>query len=283
MRPQIERHLERPLFFLICFGALACLIDLNPVFNNQRNIYEMCMVTDRSSVQGVSADALYTKFLLQEYETVTAEISSRIEQEHLLFVLKFTVVGAVLGLIFNFYKAEAKGDKDAFLALRHSSGVAICCWAAVAVAAIIDVRIFFNTSLIAEAGEWVKRTEQILLASSGFLGWEQSLARSRLRDSSITPWLFADRQLLTWVLYVVTLGIFVPRGNDTPSKRVQKMAFLGVSLCTFLFFLAGLYFYFKTERVGFYLAACLILLALSMEWIKIRGNLPPEGVSDKLE
>ncbi len=43
---------------------------------------------------------------VEEYKTATKEIQVRLEQEHLLFALKFVLAGAVLGIVFRYYPRQ---------------------------------------------------------------------------------------------------------------------------------------------------------------------------------
>src|SRR5205823_7343786 len=110
--------------------------------------------------------------LLKEYDTVVAEIRWRNEKEHDLYILKFSLIGAVLGAI-SFYKGRDRYNRF------NGPEVALCFWAAVAVAAIIDVRLMFNAVIIADLGKWVQTLEGAVLPRD-IKGWEQLFSESQL-------------------------------------------------------------------------------------------------------
>ncbi len=251
------------LLLLVSLLPLFCLVDGRTLFPEKPR---RPGGQQRQGAQAVTFSVVEQReFILKEYETVANEISSRIEQEHLLFVLKFTVVGGVLGLIFKTYKIGiGNEEKQGFEILQQSSGVAVCCWAAVAVAAIIDVRIFFNANLIIEAGAWIRELEGFLLSRTGLPGWENHLAESNLITSDLRPLIFIDRQLLTWTLYVVTLGIFVPRRNDSrQTQRVLDVALIAVPFCFVLFWFVGVNFYFNSVFFERYCGLCIVCMCLT--------------------
>lgn len=222
-------------------------------------------------------------FLLREHAVVTREIQARIQHEHLLFVLKFTVVGAVLGLIFR--SNSTKPGLDELTAAKSFSGIltpgmALVCWSAVGVSAIIDVRIFFNAALIHEAGAWVRVLEDGMTAAT-VPGWETALAASEMWRSRAYPLLVADRQLLTWVLYLVTLYLFVPRdlpGNRGLQRELLKLAAGALPICVLLFSLVGLSFHVGHPWLGWHVAIAVALAAGATLWLtwSLAALEPPE-------
>ena len=126
--------------FLLFFPALT-LLDFSPFLRNT-SVQEACSVEKTnigSSNPGLS----------REYNTVIGEIQIKIEHEHRLVALKFTAAGAIIGFIFNFLNSITKQE-------NHNSehwsmislGAAVCSWAAVAICAIIDIRIQENSHIM---------------------------------------------------------------------------------------------------------------------------------------
>jgi hypothetical protein len=114
----------------------------------------------------------------------------------------------------------------------------LCCWAAVAVAAIMDIRLMFNTLIIREHGLWIKSIEKILLGKQSPLGWESYFSeQSVLWHSPVRLFASTDRQLLTAVLFILALYLWVryPRsdGGDVFQWINKWMAYLCLVLLAF--------------------------------------------------
>jgi len=150
---------------------------------------------------------LEPEYLKLSYNNAVKEIHQRIEHEHILFVLKFTLVGAVLSVLFKnsiFGSARLVEKNDDAVRLQP----AIVCWAAIAISAVVDVRMQVNLAIIRDLGIWVKSLEDAILVS-GVKGWETYFHESPLLTNAYSPLMLTDRQLLTWLLYVVTVYWFV--------------------------------------------------------------------------
>jgi hypothetical protein len=260
-----SRRTNRWIFFFYSVAVpMGLLIDWSSYFDTPPPV---------PVVKQVAISDQERDFLLGEYGVVTQEIHARIEHEHLLFVLKFTVVGAVLGLIFR----SNRGDEGAesYLMKNPTPGMAIVCWGAVAVSAIIDVRTFFNVNLIREAGVWVRSLEG-RMTSGTVPGWEQALAGSGLWSSAAAPFIVLDRQLLTWALYIVTLYIFVPRdlsNNLSRHQELLKIAAHALPICILLFGIVGLNYYFGKDYWLFSHGLLTVVLAVgSVFWLQGWSN-----------
>jgi hypothetical protein len=152
-------------------------------------------------------------FLDKEYDTVVAEIARRIEQEHLLFALKFGIVG---GILYTFLQEAFRRGNMQF---QRSAFGALVAWAAVLVSTIVDLRIAANQSFIITLGEWTRQFEELKLGVNAVpLGWEAFLA-DRLLSQSYYPALRVSGQVLTVFLFVFTSALFLlPKDNDSDSR-----------------------------------------------------------------
>ena len=214
------------------------------------------------------------KFVFTQYQTATQEIRNRIEQEHLLFALKFTIVGGVLGVIFWMRKKDSEEELEIPGTITRSPYVALCLWTAVAVAAIMDARMVFNVNIINELGGWVYTIESSVLPP--FQGWEHFYAQSKFKTSLASPLLLIDRQLLTWVLFIVAFFLFVVEPSiksEDDNHRKAKLKVLRVSmyanpLCYLLFGFVGIHFYYdETWKIGTYFLVLIIFAVLSTSYI----------------
>jgi len=163
------------------------------------------------------------EMLLKEYETAVREIEIRIQQEHDLFTNKIIFVGIVLGSVglaqssFGrrpYGKEISQGNEDANL---KTDALILCCWAAVAVAGIIDMRLVFNSVIIKDHGQWIQLVEESILGQTqAVVGWEtyfskQSILWERIQSMMI----LMDRRLLTFVLFVTALYISFSKSDMT--------------------------------------------------------------------
>jgi hypothetical protein len=64
-------------------------------------------------------------------------------------------------------KADESQKQSTLAVIRVS-----CCWAAVAVAAIMDVRLMFNNIIITDHGTWLRGVETCLYGGTNSPGWE---------------------------------------------------------------------------------------------------------------
>jgi predicted neutral ceramidase superfamily lipid hydrolase len=169
-------------------------------------------------------------FLDKEYETVVAEIGRRIEQEHLLFALKFGIVGAILYTFLQ--EAFRRGNMQ----YQRSAFGALVAWAAVLVASLVDLRIAANQSFLITLGGWTRQYEELKLgANAVHLGWEAFLA-DQLLSQSYYPALRVSGQVLTVFLFAFTSALFfLPKDNDNDSRTSlvsASCAVLGIFLMT---------------------------------------------------
>ncbi|MGH9419557.1 MAG: hypothetical protein ACRD3J_06255 [Thermoanaerobaculia bacterium] len=152
-------------------------------------------------------------FLDKEYETVVGEIARRVEQEHLLFTMKFGIVGAILYTFLQ--EAFRRGNMQ----FQRSAFGSLVAWAAVVVSTIVDLRIAANQSFIVTLGEWTRQYEELKLGvTADPLGWEAFLA-DRLLSQSYYPALRVSGQVLTVFLFAFTSALFfLPKDNDNDAR-----------------------------------------------------------------
>ncbi|HVE72258.1 MAG TPA: hypothetical protein VNI54_12890 [Thermoanaerobaculia bacterium] len=167
------------------------------------------------------------QMLDKQHEAIVAEIRLRIEQEHLLFALKFALVGGILWALIQtaFRQTESEFDRTPFAALSA--------WAAVVAAAIVDLRVMANQTFLITLGGWTRQYEQLTLGSNGAqLGWEAFLA-DNLLSKSYYPALRINGQILTALLFCVAALLFLVRvdGKNHPNTARISAASAIVAIC----------------------------------------------------
>ena len=169
------------LMMLVLLVGVLC-VDLEALLNFEE-LTPPQNSADSAKVPAISAalarwrllDKHERQFLSDEYQTVVSEIRQRLQDEHLLFGLKFALVGAILYVAF-----QNIGSRSS-VRLERTSLIALITWAAVVTAAIVDVRIVANQRMIRALGKWVGMYEEIRLGHAGIdLGWEAFLASERV-------------------------------------------------------------------------------------------------------
>ena len=232
------------LAFIIVIAPLLLLTNLSQYIPSELSLSdEEGLVSKGNSddvVVGASIkhEGLEPEYIKLSYNNAVKEIHQRIEHEHILFVLKFTLVGAVLSVLFKnsiYGSARLVEKNDDAVRLQP----AIVCWAAIAISAVVDVRMQVNLAVIRDLGIWVNSLEDAILVS-GVKGWETYFRESPLLTNAYSPLMLTDRQLLTWLLYVVTVYWFVLK-PEQPDKA-NLFPFL---LCLLLFGFVGLHFYYR--------------------------------------
>ena len=170
------------------------------------------------------------EFLAKEHDTIVEEIRNRIEHEHLLFSLKFALVGGILYALLQgvFGRSEAKIERTALAALTV--------WAAVIASAIVDLRLMSNQSFIVTLARWVRQYEELRLGTDGVsLAWEAFLA-DQLLSQPYYPALRVSGQVLTALLFGFCAVLFLLRretANDSATAFVSgACAVLSIVLMT---------------------------------------------------
>jgi hypothetical protein len=252
-------------FFLLIIVPLLLVTDFSGIENHVSSMKDM------SESTLPAAGSMQEKLLLKQYQNTVQEIKARLEHEHLLFVLKFTLAGGILVTLFRLWnknKDITTSGEDTFAIHSLLSPVAaILCWSAVAVMAIIDIRSHFNSQMIKTLGDWVLSFEKSigLGKGHGFQGWEHFLRSTSLvcpRDDLweylvAHPIMRLDRQLFTWILYAAATYsfIFIPTVKSKASEdktiqgiRKSRNSLLSIGqraipFCILLFGFLGFYYY----------------------------------------
>jgi len=173
------------------------------------------------------------QLLEKEYEGIVAEIKLRIEHEHLLFSLKFGLVGAIL---WAFLQTPAKTSSH----FDATPFAALAAWSAVVAAAIVDLRVMANQSFLVTLGGWTRQYEQLVLGSNGApLGWEAFLADNLLSEPYY-PAVRVSGQILTALLFCVTSSIFLMRPEGQSDLRTTRISAAGAIVSIIIMVMAAL-------------------------------------------
>jgi len=174
------------------------------------------------------------QMLERQHAAIVEEIRLRIEQEHLLFTLKFALVGGILWAFLQtaFRQSESDFERTPFGALSA--------WAAVVAASIVDLRVMANQSFLVTLGGWTKQYERLNLGAQGAqLGWEAFLA-DNLLSKSYYPALRVNGQILTALLFSVTALLFLMRADGTNSPNTARISAAGGIVTISIMTIAGL-------------------------------------------
>jgi hypothetical protein len=200
-----------------------------------------------------------------EYKVATAEILARIEHHQTLFTLKFTIVGAILALLFNLLNKNAVEDFESFVRKRRS---AVFFSAALFASVVIDAQLRNNIDMIVTLGDWVRT------ALSAFLPGESSTWEDffqRRMSSGVFPILRNMSHLLTALLYAVMLVMFfvMPRGSYRTTGNVFWVSIV------FFIFLAAIGASYRIDATMVIPIALVGMLSVGLAyWIKTRaGNI----------
>jgi len=172
------------------------------------------------------------QLLDKEFEGIVAEIKLRIEHEHLLFSLKFGLVGAILWAFLQTKTAGAHFDTTPFAALAA--------WSAVVAASIVDLRVIANQAFVITLGGWSRQYEQLMLGpNSAGLGWEAFLADNLLGEPYY-PALRVSGQILTALLFCVTSSIFLMRPEGQTDPATTRISGAGAIVSIFIMTMAAI-------------------------------------------
>lgn len=265
MPDNLDSSIKRNVYGVILIVLpLLIITDLPKIIENLVgcDCFEEIPSSGVSDVNNISItnSALEGQYLIASYNNAVNEIQNRIDQEHLLFVLKFTLVGAVFGVLFR--KGIGVNDENI-----HPS---LFCWAAVCISTIVDARMLVNVDIIQEHGRWINTIEQVVL-TSGLHGWETFYSSSPLFNNELSSLLLMDRQLLTWVLYATTVYVFVVKKRGELSTHAGPFL-----LCFVLFGFLGLHFYFRFSN-GLQVFIPLFVIVVLAAWYLFSALLPKES------
>jgi hypothetical protein len=219
------------LWGLALVAALVLQIDWVPVVGSKEAAQSDPRLID---------NAAQLLFLGKQYDTAINEIHKRLDYEQVLFGLKFTLIGGILYTLIAFIKKDLSIEQDAksptvpardesplsgasFDALGRSPLAAAFFWASVVVSAIIDARIQFNAAFIATLGGWVRQVESVMLTQAPADGWEHYLRDRGLMSNASYPFVRMSWALVTWLLFAVTVFVFV-MPSETSNKRTRTLS-----------------------------------------------------------
>ncbi len=201
------------MWVIISFLAFVLIVDWPQLFSLQ-----LSSTSNNKSIQHYTLTKKSEKFLLIQYDTAITEIQNRIEEEHILFTLKFTLVGAVLALLFT---QPLRSNYQGSLRSLNTSPMAACFfWAAVITSGIVDCRILFNADFISTLGKWIKNNVEPFFYQNPQIGWEHYLSnKAKLINSSLYPLLRLNNHLLTFFLFFITMLLFALARTTTSQSR----------------------------------------------------------------
>lgn len=215
-------------------------------------------------------DQFSQSFILKQYETATQEIQMRLEQEKVLFIMKFSLIGAILAVLFYSHiikatdKEETINKKDEYVAaFRTSAFVAMICWGAVITSSIVDLRLLFNSKFLVQIGSWIRNVVEPVMLVSSEKGWENQVIN--LTHSRVYPVLCLNWNLLTLILFVSAFWIFQPGKDQTTSK----ICCFGSCITFLIFCLIGIHYHYDWNWWNFIcVSASLVGLVLCARyWI----------------
>ncbi|MEA2236414.1 MAG: hypothetical protein QOC81_1138 [Thermoanaerobaculia bacterium] len=219
----------------VAFCALAILVPLLSIdFLGLLGAGDSKESRDRIPMSTVASwnrlDANARQFLDKEHDNVVEEIRRRIEHDHLLFALKFALVGGILYALLQgvLGRGEAHIERNPFAAL--------IVWAAVVAAAIVDLRTMTNQTFLVTLGGWARQYEELKVGANGVdLAWEAYLANNLLSQPHY-PALRVSGQILTALLFLFSGSLFlIPKksDNDPATALVSgSCAILSIGLMT---------------------------------------------------
>ena len=290
---------------LMLLSASMLLIDYGPIFldlSNDVRIDQRKFIQNHTTQSGKNrpetalagpVDSTGFAFLLKEYDTAVQEIRMRLEQESLLFSLKFSLVGAILAmLLINISKTsrEFKAKTKSFLS--KSPEAACLCWAAVVTSAIVDTRILFHNDFIAMLGTWIRLYVEPKLLGSHMIGWETFLyPNSALFESLCYPLLRSNTTVLTLMLFAYVTYVFsgsYARADLLSSEQdsvghyasTRRLCFTGSVLSYAAFFLVNSHYHY-TSRIWIICGLGWMIIGMLSSYCLWR-NLPPTVKGVKL-
>ena len=229
-RPGRTFALQKAAFAVLAILVVLLSIDVLGLFGAGDRKESRARLPESTVAAWNKLDANAKQFLENEHEVVVEEIRRRIEHEHLLFTLKFALVGGILYALLQgvFGRGEARIEKTAFAAL--------IVWAAVVAAAIVDLRTMANQSFLVTLGGWSRQYAELRIGPNGVdLGWEAFLANNLL-SQPYYPALRVSGQILTALLFAFSGSLFLlskESDNDPATALVSGTgANLSVALMT---------------------------------------------------
>lgn len=212
MQEALPSNASRLLFGVLAILVLTLSIDVLGLIgvadSKATESYELPASTT-AAWNGLDAGG--RQLLEKEHEGIAEEIRLRIGEEHLLFALKFGMVGAIL---WAFLQTAFRHESSDF---EPTPFAALAAWAAVVAASIVDLRAMTNQRFLITLGGWNRQYEQLTLGPhAANLGWEAFLA-DNLLSKTFYPALRVNAQILTALLFCVTAYVFLvsPAGKSS--------------------------------------------------------------------
>jgi hypothetical protein len=205
-----------------------------------------------------SLDGEGRQLLAKEHDVVVSEIQMRLGQEHLLFSLKFGLVGAIL---WAFLQTPVKSGAP----LDTTPFAALAAWSAVVAAAIVDLRVMANQSFLVTLGGWNRQYEQLALGSNGVrLGWEAFLADNLLGQPYYPALRVSGGQFLTALLFCVTSSVFLMRPEGNSDLRTARISIAGAIVSIFIMTVVAMSLRRNPWTVLLYVTAGLVAIAVAI-------------------
>jgi hypothetical protein len=244
------------LFLVLALMVLVLSVDVFGLLGIGDGAAATDVVSSRANAwRALDADG--RELLDKEHETIVSEIRMRLEHEHLLFSLKFGLVGAILWAFLQApFKTEGQFDTTPFAALAG--------WSAVVAAAIVDLRVMANQSFLITLGGWSRQYERLLLGAGGAtLGWEAFLADNLLGEPYY-PALRVSGQILTALLFCVTSAIFLMRPEGYSDPRTSRISAAGAVVSISIMTMAAISMRHDSYAMLLYIAAGLVAMGVAM-------------------
>jgi hypothetical protein len=215
----------------VAFGVLAILVGLLSVdILGLLGAGDLKVSQARVPPSTVAAwnqlDVSAKQFLDKEHDNVVEEIRRRIEHEHLLFALKFALVGGILYALVQGVVGHGQAP------VKKTAFAALIVWAAVVAAAIVDLRTMANQTFLVTLGGWVRQYEELRVGPNAIdLAWEAFLANNLLSQPHY-PALRVSGQILTALLFAFSGALFlVPEeGDNDPATALVSGACATLSI-----------------------------------------------------
>ena len=249
---------ELSAFFILALTVLVLSVDVFGLLGvgDSRSSAARSVTPSRTSAwKTLGPDG--RQLLDREHDVVVSEIKMRLEQEHLLFSLKFGLVGAILWAFLQTpSKTGTRVDTTPFAALAA--------WSAVVAASIVDLRVMANQSFLVTLGGWTRQYEQLALGPNGApLGWEAFVA-DNLLSQPYYPALRVSGQILTALLFCVTSSIFLMRPEGNTDARTIRISGAGAIVSIFIMTMAAISMRRNRYAVLLYVAAGLVAAGVAV-------------------
>lgn len=247
--------LQKLFVILVILSAASLLVDWHPWGKRRGRFAKNPAPTALPSQRPTTLPAHHPKesvdLLMKQYEHAVKEIHDRLGQESGLFALKFTLVGAVLLMVFGAGRDRAVKDR-VIQRIPSSPPAAVFFWVAVTTSGIVDTRILFHVGVIVTLGQWIRAHVEPVMLGNWTTGWETFVPDSDFFSErlQIYPLLRLNVLLLTLLLFTVALCIFFwrptavdPKGA-TRERLATDISCGGAFVSLGVFFLTGIHYHY---------------------------------------